>query len=417
MSHASWTPESRAELDPTRALYCVRDARDVLVANYRAWCPGASAESVGFGRFLRGLAPREEAPAEHRTFVRAYLADPVRYWVSHTTWADHLFTLRYEDLVHEPTSAIERLTTHLGLEPASLAPRGPRPREGVTGQWRSCFSGSDHDYFWSLAGERMRQLGYPMSAPRDARRPEDVEIPRICFLNLDRREDRARRMRASLDDAGATDGARRAAIDGRRYGSVDEILALAGMRMSDRFVESRADDSPRDPRFRAKAACWVSHFEAIADITTDHGWTVILEDDVRIDFSREVLVRRLSATVSDRPEVDMVVLSQRRGMANEGGRPGEGGRRGADAYAVRNASARKILALLRTEADDLEAFSPDGRFAQLDRTGRLCITSLSGGPWTTCLEVGPERDSDIRKARDGERAGGGLAPPTSTRTP
>lgn len=392
-THESWTPERATGLKRARAIYCVRDARDVLVANYCA-LNGQPEKPDGFGRFLRGLTPRRGAPIDDQRFARACFEDPIRYWINHTTWADHLFTVRYEDVVAEPAVYMDRLAAYMGLDASGDEPARDSPI-GEVAQWQSWFSTSDHDYFWSLAGERMRQLGYRMSESGAGRHADRVEVSQICFINLDRREDRAQRLRESLFNAGVADCVRIVAVDGQQYGSVDEILESAGMRMNDHFARTRADYTPLDPRFRAKAGCWVSHYKAIADIPAGDGWTVILEDDVRVDFSREVLISRLSATVSDRPEVDMVVLGQRLGIANEGHHLLERGRRGTDAYAVRNASARKIVALLRTEVDELKVFSLDGRFAELDRSGRLYITSLSGGPWATCLDIGRERDSDI----------------------
>lgn len=409
-SHKDYDELSVSGLGGKRVIYVVRDCRDVLVANYCYFRRGGEGrlggrrilEGSDFHDFIRGRIPEDVNSAELPEFTREYFEDPVGYWVRHTQWAGRVFTVRYEDLQLDTIGSLVRIAREFGMDfdSRNFTPLsglvGHYPRRGVVGDWREWFDSSDLDYVESIAGERMLELGYELNSRETRSRvpAPDSDINRVVFINLSRRPDREQATRDSLLRAGVNGFSRFDAIDGLEHESVGTMLDRVGMRLSRKFLDNRPDFDPFSPRFRAKAGCWLSHYLVIASIRDPSGWTLVLEDDIRVDYSWGVLSNRLWHTLAAFPDADVVVVSQRKGMAVDGSR------RGADGYLVRNRSAEKLRKLLRTDCEDIESLALDDRLVQLRKTGRVTIAELSGGEWLTCMEVGRGRDSDIENVSE-----------------
>jgi hypothetical protein len=175
-SHQSWSSGLESRYKETRSIYLIRDARDVLVANYYYWKNGGerqigvnlSFSDVSFQDFLQGKVPLDDVPDNYREFAERYFRDPIGYWLGHTEWATRLFTVKYENLLSEPINTLSLIAGQFELrfDPENYKNLdslvGHYPRKGVVGDWRTMFSESDHDNFWSRAYVRMNQLGYTL---------------------------------------------------------------------------------------------------------------------------------------------------------------------------------------------------------------------------------------------------------------
>ncbi len=173
-SHETYSSKALARFERSQAIYVIRDGRDVMVANYHYWRRGGesrmgvarSIREIGFSQFLQGRTGLDAVPEKHRKFAGAFFTNPARYWAEHTRWADHLYTVRFEDLIADPVACLAGIAAHLGLafDPGEFEPVrklvGHLPRKGLRGDWRSHFSDNDLEHFWSVAGKRMKELGY-----------------------------------------------------------------------------------------------------------------------------------------------------------------------------------------------------------------------------------------------------------------
>lgn len=406
-AHRTYAPSCPLDHERRFAVYIIRDCRDVLVANYhyfrnggeKALVRGLALADSSIKEFVRGEVRVDGDAGPLSDFAREYFRAPVEYWLRHTEWAERVFTVRYEDMKLDVVGTLTRIAHRFGLEFRADKFQqldglvGHLPRRGVVGNFRDALSPSDVDYVEHITGDRLYELGYEVlgSGGAVSRIRAEAAITRVVFINLDRRPDRAENTRRTLDAAGVLDYERFGAIDGRLVESVDRILEPFGMDLSRTFRAKLPPSGSRRPRYRAKAACWMSHFSVLAGIDDVDGWTLILEDDIKVDYPREVLVNRLWHTVSNDPQVDVVVVSQRSGMARDGVR------RGTDGYLVRNRSASRLRELLRTDCEDVDTLALDNRFVQIRRSGQLRVAELSGGPWLECTEIGRGRDSDIER--------------------
>ncbi len=164
-----------------RAVYLVRDGRDVLVSLYhmRITRPG-HADQVDFAEFCR-------------RYFRGDLGE--RWDVSVRSWlqrgrdemGDKLKVVRFEDLKAEPPRLVREIASFLALdadearlqaaiEKASLerlresersrigelAPDRSIYRGGKIGQWRDVLTGPLHDRFMSLSSAALVAAGYPV---------------------------------------------------------------------------------------------------------------------------------------------------------------------------------------------------------------------------------------------------------------
>jgi hypothetical protein len=99
-----------------------------------------------------------------------YVEDPIGYWVRHTEWVNHLYTVHYENLVVDPEKVMVEISYALGVPmkkpPIKYMPEritelvGIFPRKGIVGDWKTHFSDDDLAFFLKKAGKRMKELGY-----------------------------------------------------------------------------------------------------------------------------------------------------------------------------------------------------------------------------------------------------------------
>jgi estrone sulfotransferase len=170
-----------------RAVYLVRDGRDVSVSYYH-WYLRGGLYGGGFERFLRlFLAGRLDGFGAWHDHVRAWRD-------SAAARAGALRVIRYEDLLARPTEELGRIAEFVGLEVSSgqledavssstvertrgrplritrarakAAPTDVRGIvRGTSGQWTDVLTPAQSEMFRDIAGEALAELGYEREEP------------------------------------------------------------------------------------------------------------------------------------------------------------------------------------------------------------------------------------------------------------
>jgi len=179
---AAWLSER------ARVLAIVRDGRDVMRSLHAYMGDLDPAARVPIGPFMaqpNGL-PELREPADEALDRPAAWARHVRAWRS----VPEVLLLRYEDLVKRTPETLERIGSHLGLEPLGRTPLlPPRPRsmnrfrivkalsmrpvstailasdvQRNRGKWWDHFQTADRRLFHDRAGDLLIELGYERDA-------------------------------------------------------------------------------------------------------------------------------------------------------------------------------------------------------------------------------------------------------------
>ncbi len=179
---AAFTPElSRG------AVYLGRDPRDVAVSY-------AHHRGVGIDETIERMADEAIVLGQAETSGKEQLPQPLGSWSGHVrSWLEQtdipVLTVRYEDLLRDPLTALTRIAAHLGidataeqLQAAVAATRfdvlrtqehtlgfrerltdatAPFFREGRAGGWRDRLSVAQHDRIIRRHGAVMARFGYP----------------------------------------------------------------------------------------------------------------------------------------------------------------------------------------------------------------------------------------------------------------
>ena len=137
-----------ARPDNSPAIYTVRDGRDACVSASHFWqlelprviCEGGK-DIANWSAHYHSWRPRDRPKT---------------------------LTLRYEQTLADPPSAVAAIAQFLGIEP--IAPwqdcfdeckaLWPRMFGSHTGSWQQEMTGADLELFWRIHGEVMRELGY-----------------------------------------------------------------------------------------------------------------------------------------------------------------------------------------------------------------------------------------------------------------
>lgn len=151
-----------------KAIYIVRDGRDVAVSYYHLWLRDNRGD---FQSFLRDFVVGQV------DFVGPW-QDNVQSWLNAKD-RSQVIVVRYEDCLAEPADTMRKLSEFIGLKPSGhrieesvkrnstekmRAKEGlstlPNVRKGVVGDWRNHFTGQDLDLFLRHAGDTLSDLGY-----------------------------------------------------------------------------------------------------------------------------------------------------------------------------------------------------------------------------------------------------------------
>ena len=156
-----------------KSLYIMRDIRAVLVANYNYWKNGEKRynlsevfQKIPLSSYIRGDIPLDGVPDELRAEAEQLFSDPIEYWIRHTEWSKHVFTIRYEDLKSNEKHTVSKIANYLGIkfDPQDYKELiklvGHLPQKGKISAWRDVFTDDDLRFIWSKVGQRMEELGY-----------------------------------------------------------------------------------------------------------------------------------------------------------------------------------------------------------------------------------------------------------------
>lgn len=138
-------------------VYVLRDPRDVMVSSYdwlfmfKGYFLESYIDGLSFSDFLRGKAKFKfrHTHKDYESFVYCLWQEPIKYWVEHTEWLGENWlysVVRYEIAIN--WWSIEKL-----LMPGEKS-------KGIAGRWREYFSDRDLEYLLSIAGDRMKELGF-----------------------------------------------------------------------------------------------------------------------------------------------------------------------------------------------------------------------------------------------------------------
>jgi hypothetical protein len=167
-----WYRKLRESNKPT--IYIVRDIRGVLVSQFY-FMVDLQTDLHGFihgkanprSMIRRGEGPIP-TPAELYPCIQERIRkDPIRAWIEHTKWIDEKWVdfYRFEDIVEDQLAFIEYIKENHNVRPIRELRTidelvGIKPRKGIIGDWANHISDEDLKYIWSIAGDRMEELGY-----------------------------------------------------------------------------------------------------------------------------------------------------------------------------------------------------------------------------------------------------------------
>jgi hypothetical protein len=137
--------------DLTSAINLVRDGRDVMVSCYHYYKAinkdiSNRFKDVSFQDYLHGRVEiKNPDGVMGQYWSEQMFFDPVGYWKYFVeSWLPYGILVKYEDM----------------LERFDIPLCGYKHRKGIHGDYVNHFTGPDHQYFWSKAGDLMTKLGY-----------------------------------------------------------------------------------------------------------------------------------------------------------------------------------------------------------------------------------------------------------------
>ena len=137
--------------DIRSAINVVRDGRDVMVSCYYYYKEIDKEIKNGFRKatfqdYLHGRVEiKNPDGVMGQYWSEQMFTDPVGYWKYFVeSWLPFGILVKYEDM----------------LERFDIPLCGYKHRKGIHGDYLNHFTGPDHQYFWSKAGDLMKKLGY-----------------------------------------------------------------------------------------------------------------------------------------------------------------------------------------------------------------------------------------------------------------
>ncbi len=159
----------------TRTIYVLRDGRDSYISYYE-YLYGKSGAAISFEDFIRTGAGMTCRWSEH-----------TRSWLNRQLDPSELILIRYEDLLHNTQTELEKIADFIGLDasPADVKTAVERcsfsnmskaehekgdlleyerkskfVRKGVSGQWKEYYSEQAKDLFKKYDGDALIEFGY-----------------------------------------------------------------------------------------------------------------------------------------------------------------------------------------------------------------------------------------------------------------
>lgn len=157
-------------------VFLIRDPRDTLTSLWYYWQKGAEAcfrmeeflKGKSFSDYIRGTSESDiinfGVPI---TFLDVdHYLDPIKHWIDYTEWSNYIYTIRFEDLKHDPIKVLDKFSEKFKINPLYDEYKiinnlvGHFPRKGISGDWKNLFSKEDEKYVREKAATIMLKFNY-----------------------------------------------------------------------------------------------------------------------------------------------------------------------------------------------------------------------------------------------------------------
>jgi GR25 family glycosyltransferase involved in LPS biosynthesis len=228
----------------------------------------------------------------------------------------------------------------------------------------------------------------------------NIMIHSFFYINLSSRRDKLENMNKQIQKIKTIIPIERfEAINGTSYNNLsDLVLAHQNIKFQPNIFCK--EEVKNTPRYKAKIACWLSHFTIINKFKncSEKKWIVIFEDDIQINYDFESLQHHMSKTINSHQNPDVIILGDRIGTAginildNMKKYPKKKNTFGCESYAIYIPSIPKFIKYLYLDTIQNKC-SLDDKFFDLNK-GIIKIVPLQYQPFTTCLDP-LQQSSDI----------------------
>lgn len=157
-------------------VFLIRDPRDTLTSLWYYWKKGAESwfrmdeflKGKSFSEYIRGPFENDMSKIE---FAKTspdfgHFLDPVQHWIDYTEWSNYVYTIRFEDLKHDPIKVLDKFSEKFKIKPIYSKYKlinnlvGHFPRKGVSGDWKNLFSKDDEEYIKEKVLNTMLKFNY-----------------------------------------------------------------------------------------------------------------------------------------------------------------------------------------------------------------------------------------------------------------
>jgi GR25 family glycosyltransferase involved in LPS biosynthesis len=225
-------------------------------------------------------------------------------------------------------------------------------------------------------------------------------IHSFFYINLSSRRDKLENMTKQIQKIKTTIPIERfEAINGPSYTDLNQLV-FAHQNVNFQPKIFSKEEVKNNPRYKAKLACWLSHFAIINKFNklNEKKWIIIFEDDIQINYDFETLQHHMKKTIEFHQNPDIIILGDRIGTAginildNMKKYPQKKVTFGCESYAIYIPSIPKFIKYLYLDTVQNKC-SLDDKFSDLNK-GIIKIVPLQYQPFTTCLDP-CQQSSDI----------------------
>lgn len=235
-------------------------------------------------------------------------------------------------------------------------------------------------------------------------------IDNLFMINLKRRPDKLKKAELPIDKFMISKDKYKVfeAIDCKSFLTVNSIIKEYQNIDFDPIVfKSEYKHINNTERYRAKFACWLSHYSILQKFENSESdnWIIIMEDDCIIQYPLTLLEQYMKLTIKvhscNNNNIDMIVLSDRIGICTKYNKNHENlnhfkekcGHFGTDCYAVKKSSIKKFIQYLKLDQPQNKC-SIDNALADLNDNNIIKIVPLLYKSFGLCCDR-ESKNSDI----------------------
>lgn len=240
---------------------------------------------------------------------------------------------------------------------------------------------------------------------RKSKDSDKFAIEKTYFINLEKRKTKADKTVQQLKKSNHPNFVRFNAIDGAFH---ESLISMVSKYQNINFdPKNFLNENIRNTRrYRAKLACWLSHYLILKENQHRGGnkWIIVLEDDIETNYRYDQLLENIAQTLYETPGADMIVLSNRIGICDEKDQDlhikmyGKRKEYGTDGYAIRCEVIKKLLPHLKLDHTHT-VLSIDNKLKEMNRKRTIKIVPLKSAAYINCDDIG-QKNSDIEIGLD-----------------